>query len=149
MIAIFDDVKIDLNIKEEVTNIAWVNSEEINLWQKQMMEFAFRAMGNFKYMGLESWSHYQTKPEWHYDKDEDLYNQTGILAFPICSIVYYPKIDLVSGGEFITEDVTIKPKNNRLIVFSSGVYHSVNDFKGERFSVIINPWENKPKQYDI
>ena len=38
------------------------------------------------------------------------------------------------------DGVMITPKRNRLVVFSSGVYHGVQQFRGKRTSININPW---------
>ena len=33
--------------------------------------------------GVEQWAHDGTKPDWHVDKDEVLFNRTGALATPL------------------------------------------------------------------
>jgi hypothetical protein len=98
-------------------------------------------------VGIEHWAHYGTKPNWHIDKDETLLNRTGQLATPICSIVFYAEIDCLTNGKFMTEDVTVTPKPNRLLAFSPGVRHGVEDYTGTRMSVAINPWALKPEGY--
>jgi hypothetical protein len=92
-------------------------------------------------VGFEYWVNYNADKGWHYDTDES----SSELNYPICSIVYYPKIDLISGGHFITEHVSIKPKQNSLLCFSSGIYHCVERFEGQRISLAINPWSYKVK----
>ena len=92
-------------------------------------------------VGFEYWVNYNAGAGWHYDTDES--NSEG--NFPICSIVYYPKVDLISGGHFITEQVSIKPKQNSLLCFSPGIYHCVEKFEGQRVSLAINPWSYKVK----
>lgn len=97
--------------------------------------------------GYEIWSNLHA-PSWHLDKDEDLCHQKNILNFPKCSIVYYLHVDEdLKGGEFCTEDITVKPKTNRLIVFSEGILHKVNEFEGERVAISINPWMKTPLAY--
>lgn len=94
-------------------------------------------------MGCEYWSNYGTRPDWHIDKDEKLFTETGNINCPICSIVYYADIDTI-GGNFITENITIKPITNRMIVFSPNINHKVEPYTGTRLSVAVNPWTTKP-----
>ena len=97
-------------------------------------------------VGCEYWSHYGTRPQWHVDKDEALQNTTGEVAYPLCSIVYYADVDAV-GGAFMTETVSIKPVTNRMIVFSPGILHGVEEYTGTRMSVAVNPWSKAPTGY--
>lgn len=97
--------------------------------------------------GYEIWSNLHA-PSWHLDKDEDLYHQENILNFPNFSIVYYLHVgEDLKGGELCTEDITVKPKTNRLIAFSKGILHKVNEFEGERVAISINPWMKIPLAY--
>jgi hypothetical protein len=97
-------------------------------------------------VGCEYWSHYGTRPQWHVDKDEELKSATGEIACPLCSIVYYADVDAV-GGAFMTETVSIKPVTNRMIVFSPGILHGVEEYTGTRMSVAVNPWSKAPTGY--
>jgi hypothetical protein len=97
--------------------------------------------------GVEQWAHHGTKPNWHIDKDETLVNTTGEIAMPICSIVFYADIHYLKGGKFMTNSVSVTPKTNRLIAFSPGVEHGVEDYTGTRMSIAINPWAKKPRGY--
>ena len=99
-------------------------------------------------IGSEYWAHYGTRPDWHVDKDEKLYQMSGNTECPICSVVYYAEIDgdLV-GGKFMTETATVSPVTNRMIVFSPGLVHGVQPFTGKRLAVAINPWAHKPTTY--
>jgi hypothetical protein len=107
-----------------------------------------RCAFDLKYMsGAEQWAHYGTKPNWHIDKDETLVNTTGEIAMPICSIVFYADIHYLKGGKFMTNSVSVTPKTNRLIAFSPGVEHGVEDYTGTRMSIAINPWATKPRGY--
>jgi hypothetical protein len=36
--------------------------------------------------------------------------------------------------------VEVVPKENRLVIFSKGLYHGVEEFEGVRTSININPW---------
>jgi hypothetical protein len=96
--------------------------------------------------GCEYWAHYGTRPDWHIDKDEALQNTTGEVAHPLCSIVYYADVN-VTGGEFRTESITVKPITNRMVVFAPGILHGVEEYTGTRMSVAVNPWAKKPMGY--
>ena len=98
-------------------------------------------------VGSEYWAHYGTKPDWHIDKDEKRINTTGELSCPICSIVYYGAIENLNGGKFMTETEAITPKTNRMVIFSAGILHTVEEYSGTRLSVAVNPWAVKPMGY--
>ena len=93
----------------------------------------------------EAWTHENTIPGgMHYDKDELLYIE-GELKFPLCSTVFYANVsDDIKGGKLLFEDgVTIEPKFNRLVIFSPGLRHGVEPFRGKRTSININPWKHE------
>lgn len=98
-------------------------------------------------VGIEHWAHYGTKPAWHIDKDEKLALRTGQISTPICSIVFYAKIDQLKNGKFMTENISVTPKTNRLLAFSPNEAHGVEEYTGTRMSVAINPWAKKPEGY--
>lgn len=91
-------------------------------------------------VGYECWSHVNTKTSWHVDKDEAAWEDSKTMKHPICSIVYYPYIKNMSGGRFVTKSHLVVPRQNRLVAFSPGLLHAVENFKGERMSCAINPW---------
>ena len=96
--------------------------------------------------GYEIWCNHKAPP-WHFDKDERLFNETGELVFPKCSIVYYAMVRNLEGGDFTSKDVRYTPVTNRLVTFSPGIEHHVYPFTGIRFAVSINPWVKKPSLY--
>lgn len=98
-------------------------------------------------IGSEYWAHYGTRPDWHIDKDEKLYQMSGNTECPICSVVYYAEVEDLVGGDFMTETATVKPVTNRMIVFSPGLVHGVQPFTGTRLSVAVNPWAKQPLGY--
>jgi len=56
-------------------------------------------------IGYEFWIHHNTRPtEWHIDKDEKAMNEEGVLSCPLCSIVYYPLVEDVTGGRLCLLD---------------------------------------------
>lgn len=123
----------------------WFESGRLLRCMKPIVDAVAKHVDIQACVGYEMWTQYNTRPEWHYDKDEGYLERTGQSRFPICSIVYYPLVDGLVGGEFKTEDIVVTPKTNRLLCFGPGVLHTVNPFEGTRFSVLINPWAYKPE----
>lgn len=100
------------------------------------------------YIGYEFWTQNNSRPlNWHYDKDELLWSDTGIFSFPICSIVYYVSIENLKGGKIILDEDSITPKEDRLIIFPPKTFHFVEEFEGKRTSILVNPWNKVPKKY--
>lgn len=99
-------------------------------------------------IGCEMWCHNNTRPDWHYDKDEKLWQESKEIKSPLCSIVYYGIADNLIGGKFITETITVTPKTNRLIIFSPNTHHTVEEYTGNRLAIALNPWDIKPKAYE-
>lgn len=87
-------------------------------------------------------------PYKHYDKDEELFKQTGQLKFPLCGIVYYPFVSM-EGGQIIFPDasIAVTPKTNRAIFFKGNLLHDGVPFNGSRQSIGINPWKEIPLAY--
>ena len=100
----------------------------------------------------EAWTHENTIPGgMHYDKDELLYIE-GELKFPLCSTVFYPNVSKdIEGGRLLFHDegVIVEPRFNRLVIFSPGLLHGVEPFRGKRTSININPWENAIKNWTV
>lgn len=92
-------------------------------------------------VGCEYWWHYKTKPDWHVDMDEKLQIKTGKVSFPLCGIVYYPLIENLTNGKFVTDTEMITPKTNRMIITPPGIPHTVEDYNGTRVSVAVNIWD--------
>ena len=104
------------------------------------------------YIGYELWSHNDTKTNlgFHYDKDELLAKKENKYSFPILSVVFYPKIVNLHGGRlYLGKDLIINPIQNRLVLFSEGVYHGTSNYNkdGTRISFLINLWDKIPKAY--
>lgn len=123
----------------------WISKEN---YPKSVQKLANLASEHFdlsQSTGIEFWQHFSTKPYgWHYDKDEVLYDNTGHIRLPLCTFVYYIHVNNLKGGEFLTEQLSYKPKSNDLIIFDSSLYHTVNEYRGERRSVNFCPWIIKP-----
>jgi hypothetical protein len=85
----------------------------------------------------------------HFDKDEDLFQQTGEIQSPLIGTVYYPPQDEFIGGmlEIFSEGLDKDPeriyaKPNRLVIFDAGKDpHSVSKVvHGTRKAIAINLW---------
>jgi hypothetical protein len=83
----------------------------------------------------------------HYDKDEVLFQNTGVVRHPLCGIVFYPYEKNLQNGHIIFDEIAVKPKVNRLIIFRCDLFHSGIPHTGTRVSIGINPWRKKPLQY--
>jgi hypothetical protein len=149
MIQILDDVLseedrqacIEYWKTHQLTLLHWHTTAEY--WQSILIQKAREVFDLKTMVGFECWSHKTTKPQWHVDQDEGLKE----VVTPLCSLVYYPIIENLIGGKFLTETETIVPRTNRLLIFSPGIYHGVENFVGTRHSVAINIWHYKPTNY--
>ena len=99
-------------------------------------------------IGYELWRNL-SPPGYHLDKDENLYKRTKQLKFPLCSIVYYPLVENLVGGEFCTEDnIKFIPISNRLLIFGPGLGHKVTPVEsGKRIAISMAPWDILPEGY--
>jgi hypothetical protein len=117
--------------------------KDLNIFLYKILKIAEKYFDLQSMKTCEHWVHNnETTPSWHFDKNEKLYmnSQGKQYEFPLCSIVYYAQIENLIGGKFITEYEQVIPKNNRLILFSPGIYHSVEPSTGTRISLSMNPW---------
>jgi len=100
--------------------------------------------------GYEFWLNNNSRSsKWHIDKDERMKHEKGILSYPLCTMVYYIIVDNVVDGKLEMRDVIIEPKNNRLIMFPSGIEHYVQPFSGNRASLVVNPWDGSKYLHPI
>ena len=111
--------------------------------------------------GVEWWCNTNNHLDWHIDKDEAEQRSSGRYQLPMLSTVFYPHVSC-AGGELLVADnipmssgqgadlpifnsvISIPPLRNRLVLFSAGVLHRINQFNGERYSVAANLWEAEP-----
>tara|TARA_B100001996_G_scaffold196885_1_gene150826 strand:- start:1010 stop:1522 length:513 start_codon:yes stop_codon:yes gene_type:complete len=135
----------------------WYDVDTEHRYQKACLSLV-ETVSNYcdmsKFSGYEFWIHHNTRPqEWHIDKDERALKETGVISCPLCSIVYYPLVEDVTGGrlclldEDLGTDVVIVPKQNRLVVLPSGQRHYVEPFEGRRVAFIVNPWDKSKYLY--
>lgn len=148
MILIVDDV---LDAADRAACMEYFTADKLAIhwsttsdyWQSILLAKARAVVDLSSMQGFECWAHRTTRPGWHVDKDEGMRE----LQTPLCSIVYYPCIENLTGGRFLTNTETVTPRTNRMIVFSPGIYHGVEEWSGTRFSVAINPWDHRPVSY--
>ena len=130
------------NFKEK-----WYSLEEDHPFQDfslQMLNVAGTFFDLSLCVGYEFWTHNNTRPRgWHIDQDQKLVNTTGQTRFPLCSVVYYVKVEDLKGGKLHIEDDVITPKSNRMVTFSPKLNHCVEPFMGERITLCVNPWSIK------
>ena len=132
---------------------------------------ASERISNIDDIGCEYWVNINRRQGYHYDCDEVLRTEYGILQFPVLSSVYYLFFDSIFGGEIeIYEETTKKeeflqlysgnheflrernktihlPRPNQLIMFSNKVPHRVLHWNGKkRVSIAINFWCTRPLQ---
>ena len=111
--------------------------------------------------GVEWWCNTNNHLDWHIDKDEAEQRISGTYQLPVLSTVFYPHVSC-AGGELLVADniplstgqraampvfnsvISIPPRRNRLVLFSAGILHCINQFDGERYSVAANVWEAEP-----
>ena len=137
MIIIIDDVISDFDVFRKNT-LQIMGNENLYLeWCSfdyehdfrdfclQMIDIASKYYDLSSSIGYEFWTHNNSRPseDWHYDKDEFLFNATGIYEYPLCSMVYYPVVEDLKGGQLHLECDIITPKENRLVIFPPKTYH--------------------------
>ena len=98
-------------------------------------------------VGYEWWTMKSTYTNrgWHIDNDEKVW-EDSILQTPLCSIIYYPLVAHIKGGEFVLEDLKIPAKTNRMIIVSANEVHKINNYnieEADRWSFLLNPWHYK------
>jgi len=131
-------------VDEGLDDICWYNINQEHLHKDfclYILDIARKYFDLSNAVGYEFWDK-REDVGWHYDKDEELFHSHGKLVFPICSTIYYLKVDKVTGGQLAIESDIITPKTNRLVMFSPGQFHRVNPYKGKRVSLLINPWSH-------
>ena len=127
----------------------WFNTPK-RLYQEKILATASKCFDLSSMVGFEEWHHdpfWRSLPSEHYDKDEVLYQETEETVFPLCSCIYYFKIEGLVGASLVIDDKdTIVPESNMLVVMSPGVWHKVTEYEtGTRVSLNINPWDYKIK----
>jgi hypothetical protein len=136
-----------INFFRQNPGSGWINLDMENIKfghfaLKKILGIAGEYFDLSKTVGCECWSHFNTGPPWHLDQDDELFHRTGEISTPLCSIVYYAKINNLKGGDFKTRTESITPIQNSLLVFGPGIEHTIDEFTGDRVSISINPWDH-------
>ena len=133
----------------------WTYITDSEVYIKHLIDTTSKYYDTSKIVGYETWVHNSTRPEgdegdgWHYDRDELSYHVRKVFRFPIFTAVFYLKVKNLVGGRILIGNNKIIPKENRLIIFGPGYKHAVEEFSGERISIVINPWNRKLEQYTL
>lgn len=152
MIHIFDNALPEDDLAEIQKKMwSWPNGDTwFNFGSESVIEKMIDVAGRYfdvtSAIGYEMHRNDHT-PYPHYDKDEILFQQTGKLKFPLCSIVYYPYEKDLNMGHILFNEIAVKPMTNRLIIFRGDLFHSGLPHTGTRVSIGINPWREKPMAY--
>ena len=109
--------------------------------------------------GLEWWINRNSKHDWHLDKDEALFKQSGKLRLASWSYLYYVEKP-ISGGELeLMANPLMRPYSNsaktkcvepeiaRMVSFDSKYYHRVRPYQGSRLSIAMNAWSEPPSEF--
>jgi hypothetical protein len=151
-LAIFDDVleqeafeKLSGFFSTESSSGFWIPAEKLPPIFYPIVRNTASFLDISKATGFEFWTHYNTRSGWHVDQDENRFKLIKKSFPPLASIVFYGKIDKLIGGELYMEDgAKITPKQNRQVTFSQKEKHYVENFRGTRLSILLNPWEKPP-----
>ena len=136
-------VRLKESIDESTRDPFFYTMDDRHLYDNfslSMIEIAKQFYDLSSSVGYEFWTRLnRCVGGWHCDKDERLYDEQKIVRYPLCTIIYYPHVDM-EGGELLLDGDKILPKTNRLVIFAPGIPHNVEDFTGERISMMVNPW---------
>lgn len=114
---------------------------------KKALQACFSFVGEDSVVGVEQWAFhtdFTSLPDEHQDRDENLFEKTGELSFPICSCVIYLNIEDLVGAELEIGSTKIVPETGMLVLIGPEVWHRVADIvSGKRHSLNYNFW-NKP-----
>jgi hypothetical protein len=129
----------------EVLTSLWFNLPVKREYQKQILEYVKDYVPIDNAVGIEEWGHVPETlpfPQKHLDKDEELYKSTGELKFPLCSCIYYHKIENLVGADLMVETHKITPESNMLVLLKPGIWHEITQYtSGTRTAVMINVWD--------
>ena len=104
----------------------------------------------FEYWGNNLKSDHNGILQWHQDKDERLFEETGTTICPDIGAVYYPYpsqfkggfLEIANGNDFDRLE-RIEPVFNRLVVFNPSNFHRVSRvYEGYRKAFVVNVWKD-------
>ena len=88
----------------------YVAEENYNYIHEKILEQVEDFIGNKETLGVEQWAFHSELtqlPDLHQDRDEELFDKTGTLSFPMCSCVAYLSVENLKNApidEIITTD---------------------------------------------
>ena len=143
----FLDNRLNKQILDEystVSDIEFKYLDQFSEAEKYVFDYASKFFDLSNAIGSEVWCNLnKASPHLHLDKDEFLFNRTGELRFPCCSLIYYPLVDeTLEGGRLLIDNgLIIQPRSNRLIMMRPDIYHIVEPFSnGNRISIVSWPY---------
>lgn len=140
----------ELNILKQVSSNCLHDSDFIptDLFSKEhikALDACFSFVEETKVVGVEQWSFhtdFTLLPDKHQDRDEELFEKTGKLSFPLCSCVIYLSVEELVGAELEIGDTKIVPEPGMLVLIAPKVWHRVADIvSGKRHSLNYNFWD--------
>ena len=140
--------KANLNSRFKFVRKTLIECESSNLFSDICISLAKNFFSLESMVGYEIWYNIDNKPStWHLDKDETLNMKHKIMRYPFCSIIFYPFVNCAGGRFLFKENInddafhTIEIKTNRILLVPPGILHNVEEFKGNRISIVICPWD--------
>ena len=128
----------------------WITEGDQPNYIDGIIKIARKYMDLEKVAGYEWWTQKNTYTQkgWHIDYDEGIMGTESVLKTPMFSMIYYPLVAHIEGGEFTLEDMKIPAKTNRLIILSADEVHTIGPYnidRATRWSFLMNPWTYKPE----
>lgn len=124
----------------------WIDKELVPEYFNAIIDKIKNHINVENYVGIEWWTQKDGSMPikgWHYDVDENLWQTQHQIKTPLCSLIFYPLIENLQGGQLKTETTIITPQTNRLIMLSPQTLHNVQNYSGTRWSLLINLWDYK------
>lgn len=121
----------------------WYSKDQYEQRFSKLNIFLKNASLSFNFLGVELWTQYNTKSPRHQDKDEyKFHNFNKRLSFPLLSTIIFLKVeDDQEGFLMFDSGISIRPKVNRVILFTPGTFHEVSNFFNDRVTLLINFWD--------
>jgi len=149
-----DDTTLDKSRKIVSTNLD-SGSELKDIWE--FLVFAlydnpFLDLHGYGATEIEYWGNVlreKAELEWHQDKREDIYQETGETILPKQGVIWYGYPHKVWGGylevkhkyEYWEDIERVEPVYNRAVVFDPSDWHRVDRILGgERYGFQLNLW---------
>ena len=133
----------------------WWKQKPTNLWHLLIHKIWATLPNVHSSKGFEYWgNNIQAENggilQWHQDKDERLFEDTGKTVSPKIGAVYYPYpsqftggyLEIANGNDFDRLE-RIEPVFNRLVIFDPSQYHRVSKvYSGYRKAFVVNVWQD-------